>query len=213
MMTQQLESLNELCSDLSDLNKINLTSIEKFPDCNEVCELSDELQTLEKSEAENSESIINLEASLEDIKYQNKKVRKSFDQINQLENAYIVKKEVLTRKKSAIEDVKRQIAESKITLNKLKVTVRAVERSDTPENVESKKEVFIHSNSVYYKSCFRRLFGVSWHLALNFPDQSHSSVTMFEMWRNHCVLRSGTKEPRRSRRSLQVRCLIVFIPI
>ncbi|CAD8107993.1 Protein MRVI1 [Caenorhabditis elegans] len=140
MMTQQLESLNELCSDLSDLNKINLTSIEKFPDCNEVCELSDELQTLEKSEAENSESIINLEASLEDIKYQNKKVRKSFDQINQLENAYIVKKEVLTRKKSAIEDVKRQIAESKITLNKLKVTVRAVERSDTPENVESKKE-------------------------------------------------------------------------
>lgn len=143
----RLTVLDKLHTSLSNDSPVDITLISELADDQDISQLFDEWkvhhaenadfsQTVDISDSETPDT---LEATLENVKKQKKHVLKNIEQMKECSEKYVLTNEKLSRKKSGVEAVRKQIAENTKVLNSLRVTENAVRLSD-PENKSSKKE-------------------------------------------------------------------------
>ncbi|CAL2029598.1 unnamed protein product [Caenorhabditis brenneri] len=145
-----VSALDELYSDLNSGEDINMSLVDAIPESEEILQLISELKQLESessvlpqsAQVSSSEAVASLEASLETIKEQTKSVTKSIEQMKEYNDKYADTVGTLTRKKSDIEDVNKQIAENESVLSRLKVTQHAAKPIKSERRNSKKEEIF-----------------------------------------------------------------------
>lgn len=145
-----VSALDELYSDLNSGEDINMSLVDVISESGEISQLISELKQLESessglsqsAQISGSEAVASLEASLENIKKQTKSVTKNIEQIKEYSDKYAVTVETLTRKKSGIKEVNKQIVENKSILSGMKVTEHAAKPMKSENRNSKKEEVF-----------------------------------------------------------------------
>ncbi|KAF1769123.1 hypothetical protein GCK72_000937 [Caenorhabditis remanei] len=143
-----LAELDELFVDLKSDSPIDLSSYTNLSDCEEILKLFEEWKTRQTENSNfsqpadvfDTDTPTSLEADLENVKKQTKHTLKNVEQMKELREKHVCTSEMLIRKKSGVEAVRKQIDDHTAVLNSLKVTEKAVKSSGS-ESISSKKEV------------------------------------------------------------------------
>ncbi|UMM11266.1 hypothetical protein L5515_000637 [Caenorhabditis briggsae] len=142
--------LNELYSKLQTENNVNGLSVGTLSDTDEISKLADELQSLvsenkdfpETDDISETDSIGNLESSLASAKKEAKNALKTIEQMRDYSRQYAVINETLSRKKSGIEAVRKQMVENETVLSGLKAAGNSEKLSDAESRISKKEELF-----------------------------------------------------------------------